>query len=73
MLTDIEQPHGRVRFVKEMAVIGAAHHGELDQVLRLVIDVGADVEQQHTPLLGGHEGADRGPPDPLHTPEIEQG
>ena len=45
LLADGKQPHPRMADAQHVARVHVAHHGELDQVVGIAVDVGANVEQ----------------------------
>ena len=65
LFSDGEQPHARTPRAEHAAEINFAHDRELFQVLRLAIDIGADVEQDGNRTHGG--GKNRGQRRTIHS------
>src|SRR5690606_8619418 len=58
LLSYRHEPHRGVGTPPHAADVGAAQYGELLQVARLGVGVGAHVEQRHEAVLGGDVGED---------------
>ena len=68
---DIEEPHGRPRDAEQNARHGRAHHGEIDEMLGVGADRGADIEHDEFPAQRRPERGDRRPLDPGERLEFE--
>ena len=73
LLADVEEADPRVRHVEDVLGEDRAHRSELDQVLRIRVDVGAHVEQHHRTGGGHHVGRQGRSVDALDAAETEDG